>query len=640
MRAWQRMAVDSVTDTDQRKAELWGVACGLWGVISGIALFLTWDAFWRTEPWWVVPAELMLAVLAAFVAEQARERVELRSERASSIFTSVLILVVLEFFILGWHGIPSLETGDLREISRRILGEASVARSAKFYAFDLPDPARLQLQFRAAEAALSTSNEREKQREQVANRILQLLSPEHRRVLLDNQTPASDLARVLKDALNSAISSIDFYLSFHGEREGGDGLSASERPAIPPAPEMRRMSRRLIEQSFQGAIAPTPEEDRTEWIDLALGVAPLLIVGLLLGWNMVQNVDDISKKRAKAGMGCQTCEGMLWGAVSGALGGFVAFFAYVALMRLGYFVVSHDVPRMLLDSISHYVPQDLRALVSPHGSPPLSVPCPPLHFLIFPVMGQMAECVGPAVRAALMFALPGATLGALVPWLKPPSRSPKFWSLIASIAAALSVLVSLLSHNRCWWIAIGSSLALMILWSIHQGKSIEWYWATAGFVVALFLCALTVTAQATLGNFMKDMHLFIQREIDTRSGSFDASWVMNLRVGEWKDRERLDQDPFHAWFAAYTWNRKRDGGTPGQPPRAWDSGRHAGNGDLAEMYGCKVEYDEDQARQRAESRAVGQALEVFVMGGLGFWVTIGALAAWKILGREGQGETG
>src|SRR5712691_4149562 len=101
-----------------------GLGLGLWGVLSGIAMFLTWDTSWRHEDRRLVAVELVVAVVVAWVTEWARERVE-GHKRRSSLFTSIMILIVLEFFVLGFHGIPGLDEGHLRDVSRRILGEAS-----------------------------------------------------------------------------------------------------------------------------------------------------------------------------------------------------------------------------------------------------------------------------------------------------------------------------------------------------------------------------------------------------------------------------------------------------------------------------------------------------------------------------------
>src|SRR5205823_1316623 len=123
-----------------------GLFLGLWGVFSGIAMFLTWDTSWRHEDRQLVALELVVAVVVAYVTEGARERVE-GHKRRSSLFTSIMILIVLEFFVLGFHGIPALNLGGLRDVSRRILGEASEIRPAKLYAFEIRSPYALQEQF-------------------------------------------------------------------------------------------------------------------------------------------------------------------------------------------------------------------------------------------------------------------------------------------------------------------------------------------------------------------------------------------------------------------------------------------------------------------------------------------------------------
>ena len=598
-----------------------GSILGLWGVISGIAMFLTWDTLWRHENMWTIVFEIGLAVAVSFVTEWARGRVEGHIEKNTSILTTILILVILEFFVLGFHSIPSLETGDLRDISQRILGEASAVRPAKLYAFDIRSPILLRADFQMANLAFSSNNqeevdktrrgfvevsarpsqalrdllankpppqptakrlqekmEEELRREPIAYAILQLQTPEDVRLIVNGSGAAGTggLDDVLQRVLNRAIQSTDFY-----RRSGSEG-EGQERRDLPRQAELERVNRRKIEEAFSDVIVPMPQPGRGEWIDLALAVFPLLIIGVYLGLAVVSTVGLASVNAAKQGKFMATLKGLGIGAMLGWLGAFLGFFIYLFLMRLGnHLFYSHE--------------------VLPRGS-----------WILFPFKLAWSAfsytwleahyCLGPAIQSAFMFVVPAATLCALVPWLKPPSRSPQFWSVIASASAALAMLASLLSHDRYWWIVIVSLAAIFVVRSIRAGKSIEWYWATGAVIVALFVCSVTVTVQTTLGGVMQDLHLFVQKPADP--------------YGEWLAKAG-NAGPYHL--------TQEDLIQGSLDSERWQEFEKSDN---------KKEYDRDMAAGKAEALTVGRALEICVVGGLGFWVTIAALAAWKIQSRD------
>ena len=548
-----------------RVTSFWGTFLGFWGVLSGIGLFLTWDGFWRIHPTDIL-WELPVAALAAGVAEYAKARVEGHHE--SSVVGSILILIVLEFLLLGWHGPLNVETGHLKEISRRMLGTASATRPAKVYAFDIESPQQLRLQFAMADAGTSSQPP---ERARVAGRLLQLQPPDRRRVVLSGETPQPALDFALEDALNAGIRSVDYYRFVAGHDQHTP--EEEDAHALPPRVEMERINREHIGLAFPGLIAPLPEAGTGEWLDLALGFVPLLVVGVVLGfvmvWIVVTRFHDTNVSDPNA-MSRATLRGLGLGAVAGAGSAFAAFVACGFLVRLGY-----------------------RAW----GGSLLSA-----GWLAAPFTTMNAEielCVEAGVRAALLFVLPGATLGALAPWLKPPSRQPRFWSLIAVGAAVLAVVTSLYSGGRYWWIAAAPILAFIIVRAIRANKALDFYWPVGALLVALFVCAVTVSAQVTLGDALRDVHLFIQKP--------------------------------SAPLAEALATRERPGGvttrTIEQLAASADATARLKVYEQNETW--KRAYDADRAREENETSAIGQALEISLVGGLGFWVTIAALIAWR-----------
>lgn len=653
----------SALDKKQDRAQGLGIALGIWGIISGIALFLTWDTFWRHEEKWFIVVELVVAMVAALIIESARERVE-GHERKSSILTTILILLVLEFFLLAWHGIPSLRGGDLREISLRILGDSSAARPATFYPFDITAPYRLESYFQTAHAIYSTNDQQraqalrnrsavenfryrekslaeivesiqsgsgsvesllartndnrrareqkpdaemlraEERREETAYRILQAQPPELLRPLLASRLADTNLDNTLLTMLNKAIESADFYR--YAATNGADKDSTKRREwlahhndeplPLPRQAEIRRVSRRAIEAAFFDVIVRLPEPARGEWVDLLLAVLPLMFIGGYLGFAAVEipyiGFADIRQGRKAS----TTLKAFGWGAFAGFMGGLIAFFAYLCLMRAGTYMFARFIP--------HEHSHGFRLVFS-------SLAAAGRYML-----RDAPNCFQPAIVSAAVFAFPAGTMCAIVPWLKPSAQSPKVWSVVAVVAAALAAIVSVLTHSWYWWIVILSLIAIVIFSLVRSGRSIEWYWATAVSVVALLLCSVTITAQASLGSILKDAHLFVQtpaNPLAERAELFRRLTGGGLHANDSTPKGvGLNTNVFAKWDEFNRWN-------------------------AFEKSDQKAVYDKIVEEQKQSAKDVGQALEICVIAGLAFWVTIAALATWKELDSSHHG---
>ena len=191
----------------------------------------------------------------------------------------------------------------------------------------------------------------EEMRERVAYRILQLQTPEEQRPLLNDRITEPDLDGMLEATLNKAIESVDFFRFIAAANSSG------EVPELPPVAEMERLNRRAIDRTFSEMITPLPEPDRKEWIDLALGVAPLLFIGLYLGLTMVQ---VMLQSESHTGLRAATIKGLGYGALGGVSGAFIRIsFCYFVSCPPGLFSGFSSSARNEGDSY--------------HGAPPPSI---------------------------------------------------------------------------------------------------------------------------------------------------------------------------------------------------------------------------------------------------------------------------
>ena len=515
---------------------IWGGLMGAWGILTGVAVFFTWQTSWHRHGAWFVLGELILAVGVAWIIEHARERIEPRQDDARPPFmVSVLILFLFEFFVLGWHSIPQLNLWSVRETSRHIMGEPSRARSPNLFFDEVRDEKGIR------KALIEAS-----QSENItpARRILEMQTSDTRKALLNPAPPKLSLMGRfdLCLALNMCLWRPDFYSEFYfpflSEEERGHYRHVALGTLSEH--ELHIFNRRLLERAFPKALAPLPGDDKREWFDLGLAAVLLLIIGVATGVALSRSIFAMGPPNR-----LETMRGLGLGALAAGGSAFLAVLVLPTLVRAASLVCG------LFSGSGHY--RGITLLVDDIlGPSPFLMP----------------------LGAAVMFGIPGAALGALAPWLQPASESPKVWGILASLAAAGLLVLCLI---RGEWI-LGLVLAILLmgsmLYAIRIEKSVERYWPLGALSIAILLCVVTSTVQLSLGGALQKMHLFI-----------------------WES-----QDPIQEMAQMPSWFHR--------------------------------ESQEEQEQFRRESEATGRALELCVIGSLGFWITIGMLATWATRRKE------
>ncbi len=105
-----------------------------------------------------------------------------------------------------------------------------------------------------------------------------------------------------------------------------------------------------------------------------------------------------------------------------------------------------------------------------------------------PLVAEAGRALRLAGLMAYVWAVPGALLGALTPWLKRPSGYPRLWGVVAFGAAGILVVASLAIH---WFFAAPAVAFATVGYWFSQGVQVEQYWA------ALALCVATNVFGAT-----------------------------------------------------------------------------------------------------------------------------------------------
>jgi hypothetical protein len=107
---------------------------------------------------------------------------------------------------------------------------------------------------------------------------------------------------------------------------------------------------------------------------------------------------------------------------------------------------------------------------------------------VTPLIAESMRALRLAGLMAYVWAVPGALLGALTPWLKRPSGYPRLWGVVAFGAAGILVVASLAIH---WFFAAPAVVFAAVGYWFSRGVQVEQYWA------ALALCVATNVFGAT-----------------------------------------------------------------------------------------------------------------------------------------------
>jgi hypothetical protein len=208
-------------------------------------------------------------------------------------------------------------------------------------------------------------------------------------------------------------------------------------------------------------------------------------------------------------------------------------------------------------------------------------------FLEFrPEIWRVFELVG------IVWLIPGALLGATVPYLKPGSSLPKFWGMLGLFVGAGLILLTWLRFQDLWWMSIPGSLLILTGVLIQLGWSVEEFWPLAALGLALLISGSTfLFQQASFQGVLEKIYA-------TELGSESLHEELGLQF--------LNESPLR----------------PDQIQLA-----HFGE-DVEKLVAA------ESAKLKATQQAVTQRLELCLVGSLGFWMTIGFLASWSIFREQ------
>ena len=111
---------------------------------------------------------------------------------------------------------------------------------------------------------------------------------------------------------------------------------------------------------------------------------------------------------------------------------------------------------------------------------------------LLPGLGRMALVL---VRTAVIWALPGAVLGALVPLLERPAALHRWWSLVAFVAAVVLIVLTAARLDGRWWLiapALGIIATGAFIW--RTGR-VDVCWPVLAICVATIVCGLVIALQ-------------------------------------------------------------------------------------------------------------------------------------------------
>ena len=415
------------------------------------------------------------------------------------------------------------------------------------------------------------------------------------------------------------------------------------------------LNRAVLDATFPGLIAPGPSAYDSHYQELAVLVVLWTLAGAILGWFLGGiTVNARGDERPRPGRSA------LRGALAAIVLAPAGVIVYVAIVRIAHVV--HDV--VSVDKLAPYTALNsefsapgswafvglvalriyalfqhwllvLAVLVAavaswygvrfwrrrrglaPHSWPVWRYAAGFLALFLGYVLLDLSVLFVGVLVAALWF-VPGAFLGASVPYLRTGSALPKRWGLYAMIVGSLLIaitLVRLAIPAIPWSLGLAGGVLLSTGILMHRGHDLADYWPLAAVSVSAAVCLATSGLQrATFNGVLADIHsLNTQTRLarDFGAESAEAAAVVQPGAGY-----------------AYVW--------PGSPSDPRRTGRYSLSRDaLIDDPTLSEQSDEferdDQRRLRPERTAVANRLELSLVGSLGFWLTIGILASWAIV---------
>jgi hypothetical protein len=246
-----------------------------------------------------------------------------------------------------------------------------------------------------------------------------------------------------------------------------------------------------------------------------------------------------------------------------------------------------------------------------------------------------------AMIVAFVWLIPGIFLGAATPYLRTGSRLPPRWGWIAlglGVALVLLAPARMLLPTVPWWPPIPGAILILVGFVITRNSPVEDYWPLAALTLAVTAGGTTVLIQhATFHGVVADVHAL----------TVPAAGQLRL----WRSLPLRAQPSLPTLNGMYL---ERPGGeTLIVKNPAWSVfGRNLDvyelefepqgtTGDDVLDYEVAFSEAEDRRRLRSERAEVAARLELALVGSIGFWLTIGLLAAWAgLLSQERARQKG
>lgn len=422
--------------------------CGAMGVLSGYAIYLTYREMVRDHTQTHFLLTLLITAVISYAIEWIREviregKIEQDSHPIFRTMGTFLIVLMFELFILGFHTSSDLSTEALRGAAQQLLGPESADSSANWTLLLAGGLWIVVGALLAAWLSQSVKNSAETPRRRI------LLAARNGLIGGLIFAPIVMALYILSGRCVAALIHV-----FH---DFGGGYSAAGFNPLPTLWHNIWLSQNTTAQS---------------WIPKLFTFCVMLPFGLLV---------MAAQKNIALFMAC-----------------FLGMAAYVAvyptLIR----------PRLL----TKLLPQLILAAV---WIVCLIYTVGPFGYAMFLVAQQLAHA-GPLwtltkiiLLAAVIWAVPGALLGALTPLLRRVSTHTRNWAFVGYGSALLLIAATLLA--RAWWPLIPAIAALAVGYMFQRGSRVSEYWPFAALCVAAGICGATsITQHMTFAKEVIDLH--------------------------------------------------------------------------------------------------------------------------------------
>jgi hypothetical protein len=422
--------------------------CGTMGVLSGYAIYLTYREMLRDHTQTHFLLTLLITAVISYAIEWIREviregKIEQDSHPIFRTMGTFLIVLMFELFILGFHTTSDLSPEALRGAGQQLLGPESADSSANW---TLLLAGGLWIVVGALLAAWLSQS------------VKDSAETPRRRILLAARNgligglifaPIVMALYILSGRCVAALIHV-----FH---DFGGGYTA---PGFNPLPTLWHN----IWLSQNHAIQ--------DWLPKLFTFCVLLPFGLLI---------MAAEKNIALFMAC-----------------FLGMAAYVAIYPtlIRPRLLTKLLPQLILAAVW------IVCLIYTVG---------PFGYAMFLVAQQLAHA-GPLwtltkiiLLAAVIWAVPGALLGALTPLLRRVSTHTRNWAFVGYGSALLLIAATLLA--RAWWPLIPAVAALAVGYMFQRGSRVSEYWPFAALCVAAGICGATsITQHMTFAKEVLDLH--------------------------------------------------------------------------------------------------------------------------------------